>query len=108
MKKLNQISSLQPYAALFIRLVFGYHLVQYTYGDVFELTAGSNNKDWLGGMGVPFPYLMGWIYILTEFIGGIAIIVGFKTRWFALPLIFNFIVALVLVHLGKLLKKHYE
>ena len=108
MKKLNQTSSLQPYAALFIRLAFGYHLVQYTYGDVFELTAGSNNKDWLGGMGVPFPYLMGWIYILTEFIGGIAIIVGFKTRWFALPLIFNFIVALVLVHLGKTYKESFE
>jgi putative oxidoreductase len=59
-------------------------------------------------MGVPFPYLMGWIYILTEFIGGIAIIVGFKTRWFALPLIFNFIVALVLVHLGKTYKESFE
>ena len=108
MQKLDRFSYLQPYAALFVRLAFGYHLVQYTYGDVFELTAGSSNKDWLAGMGVPFPYLMGWIYILTEFIGGIAIIIGFRTRWIALPLIFNFAVAIVLVHLGKTYKESFE
>jgi putative oxidoreductase len=103
-----QVSKLQPYAALFIRLAFGFHLIQYTYGDVFELTAGSSNKEWLGSMGIPFPYLMGWVYILTEFIAGIALIIGFKTRWFALLLIINFIVALLLVHLGQTYKQSFE
>jgi putative oxidoreductase len=108
MQNLNQFSKLQPYATIFIRLAFGFHLIQYSYEDVFNLTAGSSNKEWLGGMGVPLPYLMGWVYILTEFIGGIAIIIGFKTKWFALPLIINFIVALLLVHLGKSYKESFE
>ncbi|MEY4902927.1 MAG: hypothetical protein RLZZ292_742 [Bacteroidota bacterium] len=108
MQKFNQFSKLQPYASIFIRLAFGYHLIQYTYGDVFEMTAGSSNRDWLGGMGIPFPYLMGWIYISTEFIGGIALILGFKTHWIAIPLIFNFIVALLLVHIGKTYKESFE
>jgi putative oxidoreductase len=108
MQKSFQFSRLQPYAAIFIRLAFGFHLVQYTYSDVVELTAGTSNKEWLGEMGVPFPYLMGWIFILTEFIGGISIIIGFKTRWFALALIFNFIVALGLVHFGKTYKESFE
>lgn len=108
MQNLSQFSKLQPYSALFIRLAFGFHLIQYSYGDVFELTAGSSNEEWLHRMGVPLPYFMGWVYILTEFIGGIAIIVGFKTRWFAVPLIINFIVALLLVHLGQTYKQSFE
>lgn len=99
---------LQPYAAVFIRLAFGYHLIQYTYGAVFNLTAGSDNYEWLGSKGVPFPYFMSWLYILTEFVGGIALIIGFKTRWFAIPLIINFIVAYCLVHLGDEYKKSFE
>ena len=104
-KKFNY---LQPYAAVFIRLAFGYHLIQYTYGAVFNLTAGSDNYEWLGSKGVPFPYFMSWLYILTEFIGGIALIIGFKTRWFAIPLIINFIVAYCLVHFGDDYKKSFE
>jgi putative oxidoreductase len=108
MLKPEFFTALQPYAALFIRLAFGFHLIQYTYKDVFTLAAGSNNEKWLGSMGVPFPYLMGWLFILTEFVGGVAWFVGFKTRWFALPLIINFIVALLLVHLGQTYKQSFE
>lgn len=104
----SKFSNLQSYATIFIRLAFGFHLIQYTYGDVFELSAGNSNKEWLGSMGVPFPYLMGWVYILIEFIGGIALIVGFKVRWFAMLLIINFIVALLLVHIGKTYKESFE
>jgi putative oxidoreductase len=108
MMEFKYLTNLQPYAILFIRLAFGFHLIQYTYGDVFELTAGSSNKEWLGSMGVPFPYLMGWIFMLTEFIGGIALIIGFKTRLFAFLLIINFTVALLLVHLGQTYKQSFE
>jgi putative oxidoreductase len=95
-------------APLFLRLAFGYHLIQYTYGDIFEGTAGTSNSEWLGSKGVPFPYLMGWIYILTEFFGGIALIIGFKTRYFALLLTINFIVALAIVHIGDTYKNSFD
>jgi putative oxidoreductase len=104
----TKINDLQPYAAIFIRLAFGYHLIQYTYSDVFNLTAGSANYEWLGSKGVPFPYFMSWLYILTEFVGGIAIIIGFKTRWVAIPLIINFVVAYFLVHFGDEYKNSFE
>ncbi|HEU4495870.1 MAG TPA: DoxX family protein [Flavobacterium sp.] len=95
-------------APLFLRLVFGYHLIQYTYGDVFKGTAGSGNSEWLGSKGVPLPYLMGWVYILTEFLGGIALIFGFKIRYFALLLAINFIIALALVHIGDTYKNSFD
>ncbi len=108
MQKLTILKNLKPYSAIFIRAAFGFHLIQYTYEDVFGLTAGSNNSEWLGAMGVPFPFFMSWLYILTEFIGGISIIIGFKTRWFSMLLIINFVVAILLVHVGKPYKESFE
>jgi putative oxidoreductase len=107
--KLAELSEkLQPYAAIFIRLAFGYHLLQYCYGDVFQGTAGSGNEEMLSKSGVPFPYFMGWLYILTEFIGSISMIIGFKVRWFAFALVINFIFALYLVHLDKTYMQSFE
>ncbi len=99
---------LKPFAAIFIRLAFGFHLLQYSYGDVFQGTAGSGNEEMLAKFGVPFPYFMGWLYILTEFSGSISIIIGFKVRWFAFALVINFIVALYLVHLNKTYMQSFE
>jgi putative oxidoreductase len=99
---------LKPFAAIFIRLAFGYHLFQYSYGDVFQGTAGSGNEEMLAKLGVPFPYFMGWLYILTEFLGSISMIIGFKIRWFAFALGINFIVALYLVHLNKTYMQSFE
>jgi putative oxidoreductase len=107
-KTLNWFEKLQPYAAIFIRLAFGYHLLQYSYDDVFQGTAGSGNEEMLRGMGVPFPYFMGWLYILTEFLGSISIIIGFKVRWLAIALVINFIVALSLVHFNKTYMQSFE
>lgn len=104
----KKMSDFQPYAAIFIRFAFGYHLIQYTCSDVINLTAGSAHYEWLGSKGVPMPYFMSWLYILTEFIGGIALVIGFKTRWVAIPLIINFTAAYFLVHFGREYLKSFE
>jgi putative oxidoreductase len=41
-------------------------------------------------------------------VSGIAIILGFRTRWIAITLVINFIVALCLVHLEKTYKESFE
>lgn len=104
----DTLVQLQLYAPIFIRLAFGFHLVQYTVGDVFELTAGSNNEEWLKSMGVPFPYFMGWVYIVTEFFGGLCLMIGFQVRVIAVLLLINFIIAYSLVHLGQPYLKSFE
>jgi putative oxidoreductase len=103
----NKLAAWAPYAPIFIRVAFGYHLIQYTYADVFGGTAG-NNAAFLTKVGVPFPFLMAWVYILTEFLGGVAWVVGFKVRWFSAALVINFIVALLLVHVGDTYKHSFE
>jgi len=71
--------------------------------------AGTNNLDgmdnvidWFGnpdwGLGLPFPALMAWLAVSTEVLGAIALLVGFATRWFCIPLMIQMIVAATMVH----------
>jgi uncharacterized membrane protein YphA (DoxX/SURF4 family) len=54
------------------------------------------NPDW--GLGLPFPALMAWLAVSTEVLGAVALLVGFATRWFCIPLMIQMIVAATMVH----------
>ncbi len=54
------------------------------------------NPDW--GLGLPFPALMAWLAVSTEVLGAIALLVGFATRWFCIPLMIQMVVAATMVH----------
>jgi len=49
-------------------------------------------------LGLPFPDLMAVLAGGTEFFGGIAILIGFATRWFSIPLMVTMIVAATTAH----------
>ncbi|MCG8352715.1 MAG: DoxX family protein [Chloroflexales bacterium] len=53
----------------------------------------------LGGLGIPLAGLSAWLLILTELLGGLALIFGVATRWAAIPLAFAMLVAILAVHL---------
>jgi len=61
-----------------------------------DTAAWMGNADW--GLGLPFPYLMTTLAASAELFGGIALVVGFATRWFAIPLIITMLVAMFTVH----------
>lgn len=66
--------------------------------DGFENTvAWFGNPDW--GLGLPFPYLMATLATWTEVLGAIALLIGFATRWFCIPLMFTMIIAATTAHL---------
>lgn len=46
----------------------------------------QNTVKMLESIGVPNAPAMAWLVILTEFLGGLALILGWKTRWAALGL----------------------
>ncbi len=66
----------------------------FTYG--FAGVAGAFTQ-----MGVPFPGVTGPFIALLEFFGGIALVIGFLTRLIALGLVFDMLVAILLVQLKR-------
>ena len=66
-----------------------------------KLTAGGTLDmekftGFLGSLGIPFPALMAWVVALLEFVGGIALIIGFATSFIATLVVVEFIFILLL------------
>lgn len=59
----------------------------------------SNVADFFGQVGIPLPMLAAIVVTLVEFLGGLALVVGLFTRWVAIPLALNMLVATLTIHL---------
>jgi len=84
---------------LLLRLYLAPVLIQagWTKFAAFEDTAAwFGNPDW--GLGLPFPALLTFLAAGAELVGGIALVIGLATRWFAIPLIITMLVAMFAVH----------
>lgn len=67
-----------------------------------KLNSFDNTAQWFGnadwGLGMPFPELMVALVIIAELGGGIALLVGFMTRYVTIPLMVTMLVAMGAVH----------
>lgn len=84
---------------LLLRLYLAPVLIQagWTKFSAFENTAAwLGNPDW--GLGLPFPALLTMLAAAAELVGGVALVIGLATRWFAIPLIATMLVATFAVH----------
>lgn len=93
---------------LLLRLAFGYHLIQYSYGEVVGGQVPTSFAPFLASLGVPWPVPMGYVAMGTELIGGLCWCLGLLTRWVSVALLVNFTVALLLVHLHHPYAKAFE
>jgi Predicted membrane protein len=73
--------------------------------SIIFITAGwgklidiSGTAGWFGSIGLPAPGILVWLVTALELLGGIAILVGFKTRWVAWALAAFCVGAAVLGH----------
>ena len=53
---------------------------------LFKLMDYQGTVGWIGSVGLPVPPLAYVVAVIVELIGGVALIVGFKTRWVAIAL----------------------
>ncbi len=61
-----------------------------------DTSAWFGNAEW--GLGLPFPDLLTFLAASAETVGAVCILVGFATRWAAIPLIVTMVVAALTVH----------
>jgi len=59
----------------------------------------SNVAGFFGQVGIPLSMLAAIVVTLVEFLGGLALVVGLFTRWVAIPLALNMLVATLTIHL---------
>ena len=78
-------------AAVLLRIWLGAMMITHGFGKVF----GDNSKFFAGveKMGFPFPEFFGWAAALSEFAGGIFLILGLFTRFWSLMALATMVVA---------------
>ena len=88
---------LARWAPIPLRLIVGYGFMAHGFA---KLSKGPENfASILHTMGVPAPHLMAWLTILTELIGGLAVLLGAFVALVSLPMAAVLLVAMLTVHL---------
>ena len=89
--------SVAVWAPIPLRLIVGYGFMEHGFA---KLSRGPEAfTAILQTMGVPAPHLMAWLTILTELIGGLAVLLGAFVALVSLPMAAVLLVAMLTVHL---------
>ena len=93
------LNRLQPFALLVMRLVLGAIMIAHGYHKVWG--GFHHHMDFVGSLGLP--KWMAYLSAGTELFGGIAIVLGLFTRFFAAVFIIEMAVAIWKVHFKNVL-----
>lgn len=88
---------LKPWAPIPVRLIVGYGFMEHGYAKIAH--SPTHFADILHAMSVPAPELMAWLTILTELIGGVAVLLGVFVPLASIPMAAVLLVAMFTVHL---------
>ena len=84
------------WAPIPLRLIVGFGFVEHGYAKL--LKGPGAFASILHAMGVPAPHLMAWLTILTELLGGLAILLGAFVPLVSVPMAAVLLVAMFSVH----------
>ena len=85
------------WVAIPLRLIVGFGFMQHGFA---KLSRGPDSfAGILHALGVPAPHFMAWVSILTELLGGLAILLGAFVTLTSIPLTALLLVAIFSVHL---------
>ena len=91
------LPSIARWAPLPLRLIVGYGFAAHGFAKL--LRGPDNFTGLLQAMGMPEPYLLAWITILTEIVGGFLVIFGAFVPLVSIPMAIVLLVAIFTVHL---------
>jgi len=86
---------------LLVRLFAGSRVVYGVLDNVFSQHHMLRFRDFLAAQGFPLPLLSAYVSVYVQFLGGLCLLAGWQTRPAAALLAVNFLVALLMVHLGQ-------
>jgi putative oxidoreductase len=89
--------SIARWAPIPLRLIVGYGFMQHGFAKLMRGT--SSFAAILHQLGVPAPHLMAQFSILTEVVGGLAVLLGALVPLFSVPMAGLLLVAMATVHL---------
>src|SRR6266478_3045647 len=90
-------SALAGWVPIPLRLIVGYGFIEHGFA---KMSRGPDTfAAILGALGVPAPHLMTWASILTEVLGGLAVLVGGFVTVASIPMAMLLFVAIFTVHL---------
>jgi putative oxidoreductase len=79
-----------------LRLIVGFGFIEHGYAKL--LHGPETFASILHPLGVPAPHLMAWLTILTELLGGFAVLLGAFVPLFSVPMAVVLLVAMFNVH----------
>ena len=94
----DTVSCWQGWGITVLRLVIGVVFLAHGGQKLFVWGFG-NVAAFMGKIGIPAAMLAAIVVTLVEFFGGLALVLGFLTRWAAALLAINMLVAILTVHL---------
>ncbi|KAA3437523.1 DoxX family protein [Rufibacter hautae] len=98
----------KPYAAVLLRLAFGFHLIYFTQDNVFSYVRMLEFRDFLEVRGVPFPLVGAIVSVAVQFLCGIFLIVGWQVRVAGFFILVNFILAFLIAHRGQSYEQFFQ
>jgi putative oxidoreductase len=90
-------SALAPWAPIPLRLIVGYGFVQHGFAKIAR--GPDSFAAILQALGVPAPHFTAWVSIVTELLGGLAILTGGLVTLASIPMAMLLCVAIFTVHL---------
>ncbi|MCB0210381.1 MAG: DoxX family protein [Anaerolineae bacterium] len=83
-----------------LRIVVGIVFLVHGYQKLFLMGFGGV-AGFFGSLGIPLPMVAAIVVTLLEFFGGLALILGFFSRWVSILLVIDMLVAIITVHLAN-------
>jgi putative oxidoreductase len=95
---MSQPFNLQGIGLVLMRLFIGVRLIYGVQDNVLHWERMQEFEAFLAGVNFPFPLVCAFISVYVQLFAGLMILLGWKIRWAAAVMVFNFLVALIMVH----------
>lgn len=97
---LKGIEKFKDLGILAVRFAFGFRLMYGTLDNIISYDQMLEFRDFLEAHGFPLPLASAFVSVGLQFLAGLSFVTGAWIRLFSAFMILNFMIALVMVHMG--------